>query len=137
MVDIDRILCPVDFSELSRHALDHAAVLARSYEAQITVLHVFNVPQPVVPVSGIAGDVPVIPPVRPEDVVEEVRRFCGSLTVAGNALEIVATAGTPAKEIVRYADHMSADLLVMGTHGREGFERLVLGSVTEKVLRTT
>lgn len=137
MVSVNRILCPIDFSKHSRQALDHAALLARWYEGQITVLHVFHVPQPAMPVSGTLGNAPVIPPMRPADEIEEdIRLFCGPLTTTHRP-EIVAKAGVPAKEIVQHADQISADLLVMGTHGREGFERLVLGSVTEKVLRTT
>jgi hypothetical protein len=50
--------------------------------------------------------------------------------------EIVVREGSPAREIVEVAQAMDADFLIMGTHGRSGFERLRLGSVTEKVLRT-
>lgn len=135
MVDIQRILCPIDFSDASRHALEHAAASARWYGAQITVSHVYSTPIPWGASAGVSGNVPVVPPIQPEDVIEEVRRFC--TPVVGGSPEIVVMEGNPAKEIVLLADRMPADLLVMGTHGRGGFERLFLGSVTEKVLRTT
>jgi nucleotide-binding universal stress UspA family protein len=136
MIDINRILCPVDLSEFSRHALDHAFALATWYDAHVTVLHVFGPAQLPVPLISVPADVPVLPPIQRNEVAEDVRRFCGPLpTVGGGPAEIVMTEGDPAKEIVLQAERV--DLVVMGTHGRSGFERLFLGSVTEKVLRTT
>jgi nucleotide-binding universal stress UspA family protein len=135
MVEINRILCPVDLSEFSRHALDHALALARWYDAHVTVLYVSGAPALRVPLTSMPGDVPVLPPVQPDVVAEDVRRFCGPLTTASGGPAVVVKEGNPAKEIILEAER--ADLLVMGTHGRSGFERLFLGSVTEKVLRTT
>ncbi len=135
MVDIKRILCPIDLSEPSKAALDRAVASAKWYGARITIVHVHSVLVPWGPVPGLHGDVPVLPSPRPDEVAEEVHRFYPSLR-AGEA-DIVVTTGSPAREIVRIAEEISADLLVMGTHGRGGFDRLVVGSVTEKVLRTT
>ena len=137
MVNINRILCPVDLSDFSRDALRHALALAEWYEAQVTVCHVYGAPQPLLPVMGMPGNVPLPPPVQPDDIIEGVRQFFApSLSDSGKPVEIVAREGNVAKEIVLLAGHLPADLLVMGTHGRSGFERLFLGSVTEKVLRT-
>ena len=80
MVNINRILCPVDLSEFSRDALHHALALARWYEAQVTVCHVYSAPQPLLPVTGMPGNVPLPPPVQPDEIAEEVRRFCASFT---------------------------------------------------------
>jgi nucleotide-binding universal stress UspA family protein len=136
MVDIKRILCPVDLSEPSRHALDHALALSKWYEADVIVLHVFGAPQPWVPLVGMPVDLPILPSVRPDDVAEDVRRFCGAVaTLAGGSVDVVLKEGDPTKEILVQAE--PADLLVLGTHGRSGFERLFLGSVTEKVIRAT
>jgi nucleotide-binding universal stress UspA family protein len=138
MVNINRILCPVDQSAFSRDALHHALALARWYESQVTVLHVYNAPQPLLPVTGMPGNVPLPPPVQPNDIAEEVRRFCApSLRDSGQSVDIVVRDGSAMKEIVLLAEQLPADLLVLGTHGRSGFERLFLGSVTEKVLRST
>jgi nucleotide-binding universal stress UspA family protein len=71
MFEINRILCPVDLSEFSRHALDHALALARWYDAHVTVLYVSGVPLLAVPLTGMPGDVPVLPPVQPDMVVED------------------------------------------------------------------
>jgi nucleotide-binding universal stress UspA family protein len=146
MAEITRILCPIDFSETSRHALEQAFAFARWYRARVTVLHVLNVPlPPVIPMPGLAvptatvpDDLSAPPPLRPEDLAEEARRFSGSIHGADrNRMDIVVVEGRAVPEILRRAEQLPADLLVMGTHGRSGFEALFLGSVTEKVLRST
>ncbi len=134
MITIERILCPIDFSEFSQHALDHAAAIARWYDATITVLHVVAVTPPSGAVRG-----PLFPPVvlAPEDL-EQFRVATEEFARAETGdVRIVAVArdGNPAAEIVRMAESMPANLIVLGTHGRSGFERLVLGSVTERILR--
>jgi nucleotide-binding universal stress UspA family protein len=139
MGEIKQILCPVDMSDTSRHALEHAFAFARWYRARVTVLHVLNVPLPVMPPAGVpVVDASAPPPLRPEDVSEEVRRFIGSTSGADqNAADIVVIEGSPVREILHQAEYRRTDLLVMGTHGRSGFEALFLGAVTEKVLRST
>jgi nucleotide-binding universal stress UspA family protein len=137
MVTISRILCAVDFSDFSRDALDHGVVLAKWYTAQLSVLHVYTLPQPVMAGGGVPSNLLTSPPTR-EEVIEEVRRFCApSLTAFDQDVEIAVKEGNAAKEIAREAERSTADLLILGTHGRTGFERLFLGSVTEKVLRST
>ena len=136
MVNVERILCPVDFSEASRYAVEHAVEAARRWNAQITIVYVHSVLVPWGPVPGIHGDVPVLPAPRPEEVTEKVHRSYPSLRARAKTDVVMAT-GSPAREIVRLAEEISADLVVMGTHGHGGFDRLVIGSVTEKVLRTT
>ena len=139
MVEIRRILCPVDLSEFSRHALDHARAIAQWYEANISVLHVISPVELIAPVVGVAGAVYL--PSRALDareIANEVRQFSGLKDLSQESqLKVVVAEGSPAKEIVRHAEALPADLLVMGTHGRSGFERLFLGSVTDKVLRST
>ena len=136
MVDVRRILCPIDLSDASGHALKHAAASARWYGAQITVVHVYSIPVPWGAAAGAPAALPILPAVQPEEIIAEVRRFSADV-LGDDSPDIVVKEGSPAKEIVRLADERQADLLVMGTHGRGGFERLFLGSVTEKVLRTT
>jgi len=139
MAGISQILCPVDLSDTSRHALEHAFAFARWYAARVTVLHVMNTPLPVMPPAGIAAvEVSPLPPVRREDEIDEVRRFIAATTGADpGAADIVVVEGNPVREILRHAEDGRTDLIVMGTHGRSGFEALFLGSVTEKVLRST
>ena len=135
MIRIDRILCPVDFSDVSRHALAYAAAFARWYESKVTLLHVYSAPVPPVAVSQYPGNIPLLPPIQPDEVRAQVRQFCEPLSIAGVSPAIVVEEGEPAKVITRMASDAAPDLLIMGTHGRGGFQRLLLGSVTEKVLR--
>jgi nucleotide-binding universal stress UspA family protein len=134
--DIRRILCAIDFSEFSRQALAHAAALAGRHGAQLTVLHVVTTAQPSIALTGLAGAVPAVPAVENDDVQRQVRDFAAAAAGAHGPIEVTVVEGNPAREIVRAAEHLPADLLVLGTHGRGGFERFFLGSVTEKVLRS-
>ncbi|HUE87501.1 MAG TPA: universal stress protein [Vicinamibacterales bacterium] len=133
MAEITRILCPIDLSPASERALEHAVALARWYEATLVAFHVFS-PQPLPMATEFGGYVPAPPQLSEAEVIEEVRQF--TKPVAGSApIEIVVRDGHPVYEIIGQAAQMRADLLVLGTHGRSGFERLFLGSVTEKVVR--
>jgi nucleotide-binding universal stress UspA family protein len=137
MPQIKRILCPLDFSELSRHALDQALALAGWYGARITALHVL-VPPPMPIDPGIVVEDALVTPPQPHEAADELRRFCGIAAAhATSPLEMLVVEGNPVKAIVSEAVHLKADLIVMSTHGQSGFERLFLGSVTERVLRTT
>lgn len=136
MIEIQRILCPIDLSDYSRRALDHAVAIARRYGSTITALHVFSV----TPVSPYAPGAPgfewvVLTQEDRDRVLAEVARFVDEETSPGVKIAPVVREGHSAREILSQAAAMKADLLVMGTHGRTGFERLLLGSVTEKVLR--
>lgn len=133
-MDVRRILCPIDFSAPSAHALEHAAGLARWFGARLAVLHVRPTvtPHPDMPPGG-----PVAPwlVTELEGLQQRVAAAAAEATAAGVAVEPLATAGEPVHEILRCAVALPADLIVMGTHGSSGFQHLVLGSVTEKVLR--
>jgi len=136
MTEIQRILCPIDFSDFSRRALDHAVAIARWYESTITLLHVCTV----VPVAAYAPGSGVLPSavLTPDDrdaLLVAMKRFAESEAGANTAIEFDIVEGSTTAAILAKADAIAADLLVMGTHGRSGFEHLVLGSVTEKVLR--
>ena len=132
MVSINRILCPIDFSDFSRDALRHGLVLAQWYSAHLTLLHVYQASQPL-PVEGLPGSVPVYVEVDPNKMAEEVRRFCAPLVgPSGRTVEVIVRPGDAAREIRQEAERVPSDLLILGTHGRSGFERLFLGSVTEK-----
>ena len=136
MIEIRRILCPIDFSDYSRRALDHAIAIARWYESTVTALHVFS-PAPVAAYGP--GQVPFAPIVLTvvdrAQLLADTKAFIEAESAPGVAIEAVAREGQTAAEIVEQAASMNADLLVIGTHGRSGFERLLLGSVAEKVLR--
>jgi nucleotide-binding universal stress UspA family protein len=136
MIEIRRILCPVDFSDHSRRALDHAIAIARWYEATVTVLHVFS-PAPVAAMGPgpMVFEPIVLTPVDRDQLLADVKAFAQAESAPGITIDAVVREGHTAGEVLKQAASMKADLLVIGTHGRSGFERLLLGSVAEKVLR--
>jgi nucleotide-binding universal stress UspA family protein len=117
MAAIRRILCPVDFSRHSRHAIEQAMTIARESAAELAAMHVasFGSPQ-----AALCAD---------------LRGFLDSFTAGGVPVEAALFEGDPAMRIAEYAASWKADLIVMATHGRTGVERPMLGSVTERVLR--
>jgi nucleotide-binding universal stress UspA family protein len=137
MLTIGRILCPIDFSETSMHAVDLATHVAGWYESRITGLHA--VTPLVAPYPGLAA---VDPRTDLPTQEAERRRLCGAVSQAfgaardaGIAVDVLVNVGQPAREILDCAATLPAHLIVMGTHGLSGFEHLLLGSVAEKVLR--
>ena len=136
MIEIRRILCPVDFSDCSRTAVDHAMAIARWYGASVSALHVFPLP-PVAaaPTGPIIMDPILLTVAEREQLLADARRLLEVERAPGIHTDAVIRQGAPAAEILAQADSMQADLVVMGTHGRSGFDRWLLGSVTEKVLR--
>jgi nucleotide-binding universal stress UspA family protein len=134
MIQFHHILCPVDTSEFSRRALQHAVALGRWYDAPVTVL---SVRSPNLPPALWAGHHVAFPPETlemREQAVEGLRHFVRN-TVGELGGSVVLVDGGVVAEILRAARELAADLIVMGTHGLSGFERLLLGSVTEKILR--
>jgi nucleotide-binding universal stress UspA family protein len=145
MITIKNILCPIDFSAFSRHAMQHGAQLARWFDADLTVLYVY--PPPIAPPAmlygGLSGPVPIEPfpalTVSPErthdDMTAELTKFAATVDTTGITLRVHVRSGDPAKEVLDEAKTLPSDLIVLGTHGLSGFDRWVLGSVTEKILR--
>lgn len=133
MTEIARILCPVDFSETSAHAIDQAVALAGWSHARLTALHVCN--PAYMPVPGLPPPAERIPAAELQRARDELAARFRPATEAGIGVDIVVDVGQPVRHILSRAIHSSTDLIVMGTHGASGFEHLVLGSVTEKVLR--
>jgi len=119
----------------SRVALDRAAELARRLDAELTLLHV------VVPLPALSDAVVLVSPqelnaVQAREDEKELARWAAEAErAAGRPVRARARAGDAAAEILRHAREEGCDLLVIGTHGRTGIPRLVLGSVAERVAR--
>ena len=136
-VHIERILCPTDFSEFTTRALRRAVGLGRWFGARVTALHVIP-PSPWVMDAVYTPEMPVSAELlrdRRAREEKELARCIEPLLDEGAPIEIRIAEGEPWCEIQAAAAALPADLLVMGTHGRSGFQHLLLGSVTEKVLR--
>ena len=130
MVQIQKILCPVDQSEASGRALDYALMLSRWYDASLTAVEVAW--------AGLPSVSPAAPALLSPEYLQEsagaLRRFVDAR--AGDVVvETKLVHGPIVANVVDEARGLPADLIVIGTHGRGGFERFVLGSVAEKVLR--
>jgi nucleotide-binding universal stress UspA family protein len=136
VVEFKHILCPTDLSEASLRSLTYAAAFARWYEAQLTVLHVVPTFEPIAVSPGeFIGPMQMVVPISREEVLGEMRRITDGAGMGSIHAILSAHEGDPARNIVEQAVAIEADLVVMGTHGRTGFERLLIGSVAEKVLR--
>ena len=135
---IKRILCPLDFSRFSEHALEQAIALARELNASVDALHVSAV-APVAASVGIGSPI-VLEPARLREAERgaleaQLRDVTFDVDTAGVEVGTTLLEGDPVASIIGRATAWPADLIVMGTHGRSGFDRLLLGSVAEKVLR--
>jgi nucleotide-binding universal stress UspA family protein len=134
VVEFKQIICPVDFSESSVRALACAAAIARWYDAQLTVLHVVPTFESMQVRGDIVEPIHLVTPMPRDQVLDEMSRFLNLATLSPRANALAET-GDPQATIIDQALSTRADLIVMGTHGRRGFKRLVLGSVAEAVLR--
>jgi len=123
------VLCPIDFSECSKEAFDVACSLAHDFGAQLIVLHV-QLPTVVMYGEGTVPSDPTAYAVKLWEQLKQMQPRDQSIDVE-RRLEI----GDPPTEIVRLADLWKCDLIVMGTHGRTGLRRVLMGSVAEAVLR--
>jgi len=127
----DRILLPTDGSGGTDPAVDQAIGLATETGAELHVLFVVED----VPYAPEMTDERVGAQLRKigEDAIESIRERADA---AGVTLRAAIEDGVPHREILEYADRMDVDLVVMGTHSRSGLDKYLLGSVTERVVRT-
>ncbi len=136
MPEIRRILCPIDFSEFSVRAYRHALSLAQHYRAKLFVQHIVELWQ--IPSADFSVSVKVYDEFCQRllfNAGEKLREFVK--THADNDIqpEVVVELGIASDSILALAEARKTDLIVMGTHGRRGFDRLMLGSVTTRVMR--
>ncbi|MGI9518290.1 MAG: universal stress protein [Pirellulaceae bacterium] len=126
-MQIKRILCPIDFSEFNKQANEFASMLAKSNEAEIIYYFAY---QPAVPYASHAY----------MDLEKEARDAKRELeeiqpTIEGVRASWVVEVGPPAEKIIEYARENDVDLIVMGTQGRTGLSRAIMGSVAETIVR--
>ena len=137
MLQIRRVLHPTDFADGSRAALAHAVLLARRHGAHLHVVHAATLPG-AVPGAGWV-DAPPLDPAVWEAARTETEAALRAYVRAGVPEDVAVTTavrvGSAVAVVLEEAEATGSDLVVMGTHGRHGLRRLVLGSVAEAVTR--
>jgi universal stress protein A len=137
MKPFDNILIAIDFSENSAYAFDCALMLARQFNAKLTVMHVINEP---IDLRGF-----YVPHISFEQLEKEIEagaadmmeKFCRErMGDYGNYVTSIVT-GIPYEEIIRTAREIDASLIVVGTHGRTGLDHIIFGSTAERVVRSS
>jgi nucleotide-binding universal stress UspA family protein len=135
-IDVKKILYPTDFSDPSAYALNYAAEMAKLFDAELELLHVmldesqlvsFYLPQ--ITVQNLAKDME-------DGATAKLQEFITNAKVLeGVKYKYTMAKGIADEEIVRVAQESGTDLIVIGTHGRTGFEHVLFGSTAEKVVR--
>ena len=136
MLEIKLLLCPVDFSEFSVRAYRHALSVAQHYRAKLVALHIVELWR--------YPSLSFVPPGPAYDETcqafcekgeQQLRELVRSNTRDAPPPELLVEQGNAADTILSVVARMRADVIVMGTHGRRGYDRMMLGSVAERVMR--
>jgi nucleotide-binding universal stress UspA family protein len=135
MIQISKILCPVDFSKPSDAALQHAEEVARKFEAELVVAHVV---EPVL--YPVAYGLPPVAPVNYEENAKEaaekaLQPIVSGLNERGVKSRSLVESGTASMRICDLAEDEGFDLVVLSTHGYTGLKHVLLGSTAERVVR--
>lgn len=134
-MDIKKILFPTDFSEGSDNALPFAVDLAKRYSAKLCVIHImYDITRsigwyaPHIPLDDLYNDIA-------SHAKKEIEEYGAGLFSGLSSIERILLKGVPYAEIIRFANENTIDLIVMGTHGRKGIDRVIFGSTAERVVR--
>lgn len=137
MMPIRTILCPTDFSDAAEHAVGYARDLAQKLDAKLLLLHVYELFRLALPVEGAVA----APPAWASELSDRWQRMLEDTATryrgAGVPITTLLRVGRASEEIGRVAEAENVDLIVIGTHGRTGPSRLLLGSVAERVVRSS
>jgi nucleotide-binding universal stress UspA family protein len=137
MTNFNRILCAVDFSPTSLRAFETAVDLAARLGSEVHVMHVYQLPAYAMPDGGAFE----IPPEVQVGLTQQMEAHLKSFIKPKEGVNVTITPalyeGVPYVEIVRAAKEQGADLVVIGTHGHTGLSHLLMGSVAERVVRTS
>jgi len=134
MIDLKTILVPSDFSECSDAAIRYGLELARRFDAKLHLLHVVQDPA-TQPWAAEGFALPLVETI--EQWRKDARLRLAAAVPPADAARVTcaSSVATPTEEILRYASANAVDLIVMGTHGRGGVSHILLGSITEKIVR--
>ena len=135
MLPVKKILCPTDFSDPAGECIEAASELAQHFGAELVVLHVVPVIPTLPPDPNYVFKIPEYEQYLHADAEKQLRQVRERLAAKKVSVRTLLTHGAAAEEIVTSAKKENADLIVIATHGATGWQRLVFGSVTEKVVR--
>lgn len=135
MINIKKVLFPMDFSENSKYAFDYALDFSKKFGARLYLLHVihelidttgFYVPN--ISLDSLQADLE-------KGAKEMMDRFCAERMADFKEYESINVIGLPHIEILQVAKDKGIDMIIMGTHGRTGIDRVLFGSTAEKVVK--
>jgi nucleotide-binding universal stress UspA family protein len=130
-----KILCPVDFSDASRSALQVASELARRFGGEVTVFHAYPLPGYTLPEGTVLPATGMLQELAEQTDALLVRWKAEAVADGAPKVSTAKAVGEPAAEIVAAAEDGKYDAIVVGTHGRSGLAHMLLGSVAERVVR--
>ena len=135
-MQLKSILCPIDFSDFSAAAYEYALSLAEYYNARIVAMHVVELwKYPFADYAGYEADYAKFSRALKEGGEVRLQRFVKEHSAGGLHPELVVHDGNPPDYILSYVQKENMEVIVMGTHGRRGLDRLALGSTTDRVIR--
>jgi nucleotide-binding universal stress UspA family protein len=135
MTDFRRLLVPTDFTETSERALDWAFALSERVGASVFIMHAYEMPIIGFPDGALVATAEIA--MRMNDAARTgLERVTAKRKGGKVPVEAILREGVPWEEITKVADEVDADIIVIGTHGRKGLARALLGSVAENVVRT-
>ena len=135
VMHVNNILVPVDFSNYSEKALTYASEIAQSYNAQLQVLHIIEeTMHPAFSVTGKSSIFDLVPGIK-DDSKKRIAKMLEKFVSDKVKSKVFIQGGRAANDIIKFAKENSTDLIVIATHGLTGLEHMLLGSVTEKVVR--
>jgi nucleotide-binding universal stress UspA family protein len=136
VLTLRHLLVPIDFTETSERALEYAVELARKFEATITVMHAYQIPVYGFPDGAYITGANLAAQIS-DAAQKRLDSVLASQKVSGIPMSGVLRDGVPWEEINAVAAEVHADLIIIGTHGRRGLARALLGSIAENVIRTS
>ncbi len=135
MLNIKTILCPTDFSDPAREALNVASDLAQQFGAELRLLHVVPVLPPLPPDPNFVFEVPEYERFLHADAEKKLQTLKTELSAQSIRVTTSVLHGDAAEQVIREAETQKSDMIVIATHGTTGWQRLLFGSVAERVVR--
>lgn len=134
-MNFKRILVPIDFSEISMATLEHAVDFAKTFDAEIDLLHSYQIPSIAMTPYGMAYSSDLYQNVRLA-ASEQLQKVCDRVQSAGVEATMHLSQDVPSAAIAEAARKLGSDLIIIGTRGLTGLKHVVLGSVAERTVRT-